>query len=213
MKNRVTPAAFDLIVRFETGGQAYYEGHYKSAPCWPGGQSGVTIGCGYDLGYETRFIEDWFHHFTDDELQRLIRCLGKRGSVARQALSGVRDIKIPWLVAIEFFNEHSLPQEIRKTLTTFPGAAEQLSANAFGALVSLVFNRGTEISDDPRRTEMKAIRTALGKRMSRPDLHKFVAQQLLSMTRLWKDDRDSDGDLVDRRRDEANLVITPDQPA
>jgi hypothetical protein len=58
MKQRISPAAFALIVKFESGDRPYYEKFLKR-PSWPGGASGVTIGFGYDLGYEKTFREDW----------------------------------------------------------------------------------------------------------------------------------------------------------
>lgn len=211
MKDRIDRRAFDLIVRFETGGRDYYERVYRSAPCWPGGSSGVTIGCGYDLGYEGAFENDWAGRLTDDQRIRLGRCRGKRGQQAKQALSGVRDIKIPFDLACEVFNEVSVPSQIRLTLKAFPGSAEKLGRVAFGALVSLIFNRGTDM-DGPRRMEMAIIKKLIeNERESTAEkpgeaLHRHVAAQFRAMKRLWMDDPDSDGDLVDRREAEAMLV-------
>lgn len=208
MKQRIAPAAFDLIVRFETGGRDYYEKVYRSRPCWPGGSSGVTIGCGYDLGYELHFASDWQRFLPIDAFTRLARCTHKTGQIARQALSGVRDILIPWEAALEVFNESNLPREIRHTLAAFPGAADKLPANAFGALVSLIFNRGLSIDGSPRRREMLEIRKAI---LAAPtpapaSTIAFIAAQFRSMKRLWPNDPKSDGDLVDRREAEARLI-------
>jgi hypothetical protein len=212
MTQRLAPAAFDLIVRFETGGREYYERVYRSRPCWPGGRSGITIGCGYDLGYEKLFATDWQSRLPLETFARLARCIGKIGSVARQSLSGVRDIEISWEAALEVFNDRTLPQEIRNTLKAFPGSADKLTANAFGALVSLIFNRGLAIDGSDRRREMLEIRktiiAAQNSCPTRPDsnLHATIASLLRSMKRLWHNDPESDGDLVDRREAEARLV-------
>lgn len=208
MKQRISPKAFDLIVRFESGGREYYEKVLKR-PTWPGGRSGVTIGFGWDCGYEQNLDRDWGQFLDAEQLRRLARCLGKTGSVARQALSGVRDIVIKWEWAEEVFNELTLPQEIRKTLSTFPGAADKLPADAFGALVSLVFNRGTDTNDhDSRRIEMRQIKLIIeaATQPAQSSTLERIAKQIRSMKRLWHDNPDSDGDLVDRREAEAKLV-------
>lgn len=198
-------------MRYETGGRAYYERVYQSGPHWPGGASGVTIGCGYDLGYEGSFERDWGARLKTDDLVRLRRCLGKKGQQARQAMSGVRGIVVPWEVACEVFNDVSLPDQIRLTLKTFPGSADKLGAVAFGALVSLVFNRGSDLVG-PRRQEMAVIRRLIENERESTSaqpgeaLHRHVAAQFRAMKRLWRDDPESDGDLVDRREDEAALV-------
>lgn len=204
MKQRISPAAFDLIVRFESGDRAYYDKFLKR-PSWPGGASGVTIGFGYDLGYEKTLVSDWEKFLKPDQIARLARCLGLTGSKAKAALSGVRDIEIPWDWAAEVFNERTLPQEIRKTLATYPGSADNLPADAFGALVSLIFNRGTDLSGE-RRREMLAIKTLVNAPGSQGFRCVEIAKQFRSMKRLWNDNKESDGDLVDRREAEAQLV-------
>jgi len=56
----VSKKAIDLIIQHEVGGRAYYEKKLQ-APIWAGGESGVTIGMGYDLGFnsEKQFMLDW----------------------------------------------------------------------------------------------------------------------------------------------------------
>lgn len=212
MRERISPAAFDLIVRFESGNRRFYEKKLKR-PTWPGGSSGVTIGFGYDLGYETTLDSDWDQFLTGDQISRLARTIGNRGRVAQQSLSAVRDIEIAWDWAAEVFNEKNLPREIRKTLSTFPGSDYKLPADAFGALVSLIFNRGTNLDPfEPRRREMRMIRVEIEKAPDDPtkaqqaSLCETVAKLFLSMRRLWRDDPESDGDLADRRTAEAELI-------
>lgn len=208
MKERISPKSFGLIVGFESGGRNYYEKFLKR-PSWPGGASGVTIGFGYDLGYEKTLVADWNRFLTPDQLSRLERCNGKTGGRAKQALSGVRDILIEWDWAAEVFNEKTLPQEIHKTLRTFPGSAELLPADAFGALVSLIFNRGEDLTGD-RRSEMRDIRGIIQQAgtngIGQHEICRQIASRFRAMKRLWHDDPDSDGDLVDRREAEARLI-------
>lgn len=206
MSKRISQPAFDLIVSFETGGRPYYD-KLLARPSWPGGASGVTIGFGYDLGYEKGLEPDWHDYLDEDQLHRLSRTLGLTGSRAKQALSGVRDIVIPWDQAAAVFDDHTLPQEIRNTLRTYPGSADKLPPDAFGALVSLIFNRGTA-TDGDRRLEMRAIKTIIDESptpATQVTLDR-IAKQFRSMKRLWHNDPDSDGDLVDRREAEATLV-------
>ena len=50
----ISGQAFDLIVEFEVTGEQAYTQRYRR-PVWPKGQSGVTIGIGYDVGYACPF--------------------------------------------------------------------------------------------------------------------------------------------------------------
>jgi GH24 family phage-related lysozyme (muramidase) len=77
-----------------------------------------------------------------------------------------------------------------------------LPAEVQGALVSLVYNRGSSMIDKPgddRRKEMRAIRDAVAV----GNLRK-IADQLRSMKRLWQGQ--SLGGLIARREAEADLV-------
>lgn len=207
MSQRIAKKAFDLIVKYETGGRQYYD-KFLARPSWPGGASGVTLGMGYDLGYEKNLARDWQAYLSPDELAALSRTLGLTGSRAKQAISGVRHIVIPWDTAAEVFNDRTLPQEIRTTLEAFgKDSADKLSANAFGALVSIVFNRGGGMSGE-RRLEMRAIRGLIASGETGDELHKKIAQQILTMRRLWPN-TSSDQDLYDRRTEEAKLVLDP----
>lgn len=166
---------------------------------WPGGDSGVTIGIGYDLGYVTvdQFEFDWGPYFTADQLNRLREAVGKRGIAARNRATRFEDIRIKRKDAETVFIERSLPMYALKTEMAFPGITE-LPPDAQGALVSLVFNRGTSM-EGYRRSEMRAIRDAV----PRGDLQE-IADQLRSMKRLWVN-KGLDG-LLRRREEEAKLV-------
>ena len=50
--NMISKKAIELIIKHEVGGRAVYEKRYQK-PIWAGGDSGVTIGLGYDVGYVT----------------------------------------------------------------------------------------------------------------------------------------------------------------
>jgi GH24 family phage-related lysozyme (muramidase) len=181
-----------FIVEQETGGEDEYNCH----PEWPGEQSGITIGVGYDLGYNssTDISWDWGEHVSRIDLARLVACAGIKADSARPLLSAVRDIQIPWESALEVFHEMTMPRFYLQMLRIYP-QADELKPNQTAALLSLVFNRGTKLTGD-RRTEMLDIQTALktNNLATVPDL-------LRKMDRLWPDTKG----LRIRRHAEADL--------
>lgn len=202
--------AVDLILQFEIGGSKKYYDRFLARPSWPGGASGVTIGIGYDLGYDKKFAENWEDKLSPDVIKRLSRTLGLKGSQAKGAISGVRDIVISWEDAMAVFENDTLPLYIQQTLNAFPNS-ENLPPAAFGALVSIVFNRGPLVDNSDRRKEMKKIKEILalgGDSCVDADDIRAIADQVKSMARLWPDNSKSDNDLHDRRLAEAELILS-----
>ena len=159
----LTPAAAKLILDYEVGGgQKYYEKKLLH-PTWPGGQSGVTIGVGYDLGYnsETQFHADWGTRLAPADYSRLKGCLGAKASAASGLIAGVKNITVPWSAASAVFFALTVPRFYREASAAFPGL-EKLPGDAQGALVSLVFNRGASMKGESRK-EMRAIRDLVPK--------------------------------------------------
>lgn len=206
---KLSDKAVELILQFEIGGSRKYYDKFLARPSWPGGASGVTIGIGYDLGYDKNFEQEWGDHLSDDAIARLKRTKGLTGRRAQSSISGVRDIIVPWDAALQVFDNVTLPEYIDQTLKAFPNA-DSLPDDAFGALVSLVFNRGPLIDNTDRRKEMKRIREILvmgsDKLVDNEDI-KEIADQVRSMSRLWPDNSKSDNDLHDRRHAEADLIL------
>tara|TARA_R110000787_G_scaffold241259_1_gene347445 strand:- start:2563 stop:4164 length:1602 start_codon:yes stop_codon:yes gene_type:complete len=206
---KVVPSrkAIDEIIRHETGGRSYFENTYHGKPVWPGHASGVTIGVGYDLGYvdEDAFRRDWSAEIGSDELDRLARAIGlKSAGPDKQANIGkiknlvheLSDIRISWDAAIRVFEATSIPTYIARMQRAFPNT-DILPEDAFGALLSLVFNRGTSTrADEPTRREMLAIKTHLTNR----DFAK-IPDEIRSMKRLWPNSRH----LQERRDAEADM--------
>ena len=166
---------------------------------WPGVGSGITIGIGYDLGFVTvdQFESDWGPHLTEGQLKRLKTAIGKRAMAAKNRAPQFADIKIKRAPSEEIFFKRTIPLHALKTEQVFPKVTD-LPPDAQGAVLSLVFNRGTSMVGD-RRREMRAIRDAVPKK----DL-KEIAAQLRSMKRLWIN-KGLDG-LLKRREAEAKLV-------
>lgn len=197
----VSPAAVALIVANEISSPAYYRQALQS-PTWPGESSGVTIGIGYDLGYVTRdqFAADWQAVAPAIVSGPLAAVCGLKGPRAQTALPALAHILVPLEAAEAVFRDATLPRYAAQTADAFPGCAA-LPPDAFGALVSLVFNRGPAMgspSDPPpdRRREMRGIRDAIAAGNPRA-----VPQLLLDMRRLWP----NAGGLRSRRAQEAAL--------
>jgi GH24 family phage-related lysozyme (muramidase) len=123
--------------------------------------------------------------------------IGKKGSTAKSAIPSVRDIEISWTSALNVFKKSTLPRFINETLKAFPGA-DKLHPDAFGALVSIVFNRGASVTGSSRR-EMLNIRNLISSKN-----YKAIASEIRSMKRLWVG-KGLDG-LLRRRDEEAKLV-------
>ena len=130
-------------------------------PTWPGGESGVTIGIGYDLGFTSKqqIEADWDPFLEKPERAALAAVQGAKGAVAGQLARGLRHIRIPLAAAEPVFYASTLPRFARITRDAFPGV-EKLPLDAQGALLSLVFNRGASCAGE-RRREMRAIRDEL----------------------------------------------------
>jgi hypothetical protein len=90
--------AVSFIAREEVGSRGFYDAQC-ARPTWPGGASGVTIGVGYDLGYQAGFAADWSDLLTPAEIARLKPWLGLKGQAAKDGPAQLTDITIPWHAA------------------------------------------------------------------------------------------------------------------
>ncbi|WP_349432246.1 peptidoglycan-binding protein [Methylomarinum sp. Ch1-1] len=196
-----------FIAKEETGGLAYYHAVTRW-PHFPGLASGITIGVGYDLRFnsEDDFRMLWGDRLPDNMLDELAKDIGKPGSKKRVKELKKMDFEIPFKFAWPVFVEGTLPRFYQETQMIYP-SLDGLPALCRSALVSIVFNRGNSLKG-PRRREMREIRNILAQ-ADNPALHKLkrkmiltdVEDQILSMQRLWGP---SSG-LHKRRQAEANL--------
>lgn len=204
---RLSDKAYDLILEFEVGGgRQYYEKALKH-PTWPGGDSGVTIGIGYDLGYNDRdtITQDWLAAGVDGKtVDRLANSAHAIGQLARGQATKLKDITITWDQAWWVFNEVTLPKFIRQTLKAFPGAELKLPADAFGALVSLIFNRGPSMAGI-RREQMRTIRGLVENLDKGQRLQDMISDEIRAMIPLWRGMTIYNG-MKRRRNAEADLV-------
>ena len=199
---KLSNAGLSLIYEFEVGGGEKYYNRYLIHPEWPGAASGVTIGVGYDLGYNSATVitKDWYSLGTPTT-GRLATASGVTGQSARAILPRYRDISIQWDISDDVFKRTTLSRFWALAQRTLPGFNE-LRPNAQAALVSLVFNRGSSMAGESRR-EMRKIRDLVPHKD-----YTGIAAQIRSMERLWRGTDVGDG-LIRRREAEAKLVLTP----
>lgn len=207
---RLTPSSLsisqdakDLIIYAEVTSKKRYEKDLI-LPILPGGQSGITIGIGYDLGYvsSSDFRAEWKEYIHQFTVEALSAVCGKKGQSAQDVLSSVSQIRIGWDAAQRQFSEVLLPIFVAQT-EQFAPTISKLHPDCRGALVSLIFNRGTALSlkndSQDSRKEMREI-VALMK----TEDYKSIPLQFESMTRLWEG-RPKVRGVVLRRRAEAAL--------
>jgi hypothetical protein len=175
-------AAVDLIVEFEIGSKALYDKKYRR-PEWPGVQSGITVGIGYDLGYNAAdtILNDWSNFLPPNVVRLMQKYAGITGSAAKAKLHEAKmNIDVPWDAAMAVFMKTSLPKFEAITQRACPGS-EDLPAGCFGVLTSLSYNRGASYTKaGDRYREMRNIRAHI----SNGDYEK-VPNEIRSMKRLW----------------------------
>ena len=194
----ISKKAIDLIIQHEVGGRAVYEKRYQK-PIWAGGDSGLTIGLGYDIGYvkEAQLFSDW-QGLNLNFLNALKRFCGVKGEVVKTMMRGeVLNVIIPYNIAYEVFVKKSIPKYYAMTKKIYP-QLDELNEDTRGALVSMVYNRGAKIDGESRK-EMKAIVDLVSKKD-----YEGIAEQIEQSKRLWEH-KNLDG-LVLRREAEADLI-------
>lgn len=193
----ISDAAFNLIIEFEVTSPAFYQAHYRH-PEWPGLNSGVTIGVGYDLGYSSQqiFVADWGDVLPEATIKALAPACGFRGEDANQICAALQSVDVPWEAAINVFKNRDVPRWSQTVTNSLPNT-ETLHPDSFGALVSLTYNRGASFeTGGDRYREMRAIKDHMtGQSFS------LIPDDIRAMKRLWPSVRS----LRNRRDREANL--------
>ena len=194
----ISREGYQLILDHEVGGGAVYYSRYLQRPTWPGASSGVTIGIGYDLGYNTRaqIDADW-SGLSSDVRARLKSVAGVKGLAAKRLLPTVSGIAIPWDDAREVFERRTIPRFAALTVRAYPGV-ETLHPHIQSANLSWVFNRGSGVTGSVRDAEKRLIRRDTPTHPERLPGHYRASK------RLWRG-KGVDG-LIGRREDEARLV-------
>jgi GH24 family phage-related lysozyme (muramidase) len=198
----LSPESIRLIIDFETGSRAYYEKKLQR-PTWPGGASGVTIGFGYDIGYQTptQVHADWDGLLPPHSVEALSRVSGVRGTKAISLIKGLAHIIVPWDKAQSVFERRTLPRFGKQAADAFPHLAD-CHPHVQGALLSLVFNRGPALTGKNRQ-DMMDIHRILADGVQSGD-YALIATQLREMKSIWQG-QGLDG-LLRRREAEAQLI-------
>jgi hypothetical protein len=195
---RSSPDAINLIVSEEVTSEAVYEARYQH-PDWPGGASGVTIGVGYDCGYSRpeQIAADWGDKLPAAAVHALESVAGISGSPARSHANEIRSVvTVPWDAALSVFIQRDMPKWEGIVAHALPNT-DKLSADSFGALVSLAYNRGASFNlPGDRYSEMRGIRLLMA-----AGQFDRVPDEIRSMKRLWpnmlglRNRRDNEADL------------------
>lgn len=177
-------------------------------PYWPGKDSGITLGVGWDVGYHTvAELGDTWAALGDEKLRSLKKASGRKGMDAQLLLSVVRSIEIPRSISMDVLNSGLRDKDYPFVIKLFPGV-QKLPADVQVAFVSLVFNRGGSMGREPdwasatkldQRWEMRRMRDDV----RRGDFYAIYAH-LGIMKRLWEGQEQRG--LRIRRRDEQALV-------
>lgn len=194
----ISRKAIDLIIQHEIGGRNVYEKKYQK-PIWAGGESGLTLGIGWDCGYnkEADLFSDW-QGLNLNFLNALKRFCGVKGEIVKTMLRGeVLNVVIPYNMAYDVFVKKSIPKYYALTKKIYP-ELDSLNEDTRGALVSMVYNRGAKLDGESRK-EMKAIVELVAKQD-----YEGIAEQIEKSKRLWEN-KGLDG-LVIRREAEADLI-------
>jgi len=195
----ISKKSIDFIIQQEVGGRAYYEKALQR-PSWPGGESGATLGIGYDIGYENmaQFIKDWGDNLSADNIKIIKPLVGIKGEKVKDLLKGdILNIRIPYNAAYDVFVKNDVPRYYAMTKKIYP-QLDTLNEDTQGALVSMVFNRGISLAGDSR-IEMRAIVDLVAKKD-----YEGIAEEIEKSKRLWEH-RGLDG-LVIRREAEADMI-------
>jgi hypothetical protein len=194
--------ALELLLKHEVGGGKRYYDRFLSGFTWPGAFSGPTIAIGIDCGYYSKDELRKIFHFLPRKDQILIENASGKTSLEGKKYTEVlkqANIRVSWEQAIEIFKTLTWPKFSSLAEKVYPGLSG-LCDDAYGAVVSLVFNRGASLNGS-RRIEMQNIKNLIPKKD-----YKGIANEIRKMKRLWVG-KNVDG-LLRRRDDEANLVET-----
>lgn len=201
MIRMISEKGLDLILDFEIGGSdgVYYNRFLKkpTVPDWQNTQSGVTIGIGWDAGYNTNssLTKEWSEFLSDEYISDLSKVLGLKSRKAYNALREVSHISIDFNIAKKQFLKYTVPRFYELSRRTFPNF-EVAPQAVKDVITSLVFNRGSKLTGNSR-IEMRNI----SNHMSNRDWKKISAE-IRKMKRLWPNTRG----LLKRRDAEAKFL-------
>lgn len=133
LARKISPAAVNMIVGFSVNNRENYERLYSHPKAF-GGNSGVSIGIDYDLGYVTgeSFRRDWGQILSSRDLNRLAAMTGVTGPSANDQAASVQDIAIKWDDAVAVFGAKQLSRFAAMVDASLPNAKE-IPPDSYGA--------------------------------------------------------------------------------
>lgn len=200
----VSQKAVDMIIYYECGDKSYYNKLLArpTVPAWQTTQSGVTIGIGFDTGYNSKaeIRKATTGILPESSIKALESVSGMKGKNAYY--NGLPKVKNTVFVTYEnaekIFFRDSLPRFTKLTAGAFNLTPTRLSPHSNGALTSLVYNRGASLSNTSSRKEMRDIKYHLANKQDSK-----VPGDITAMKRLWAGKNLSG--LLKRRDAEAKL--------
>ncbi len=143
------------------------------------GSSGITIGYGYDLGQQSssQIASDLNGLYTSAEIIKFQSVAGLKGENAVNKLSTVSDIITTKDIGVKL-SRISKARYAQYTYNIYPEIIN-LHPHCQGALLSIVYNRGSGLSGN-RRKEMRNIQTHL-----QNGEYNKIAKEITDMKRLW----------------------------
>lgn len=200
----VSQKSVDMIIYYEVGGRSYYNKNFLKpvVPAWQTTQSGVTIGFGFDCGFNTKdeIKKATVNILSNSEIELLQSVSGLKGKSAYyNGLPKVKHkVNVTYEEAEQIFFRDSLPRFTKQTATAFNLTPTRLHPHSNGALTSLVYNRGPSTSNTNSRKEMRDIKNHIASKQDDK-----VPGDIRAMKRLW--DYNKLKGLHLRRDAEANL--------
>ena len=196
----ISRPAIDLLIAAEVSSRAFYEAKLQH-PVWPHGNSGVTIGIGYDVGTvnAAELRRDWADEMQAGDITTLSRACGVLGQPASALAGQMGSVSVSYAHAERVFLQRSVPGFVAKTERALPNT-DLLGPDCLGALVSLAYNRGPAFNAaGDRFREMRAIRDHMQAKQ-----FGLIPAEFRSMKRIWANDPNAKGLLL-RRDAEASL--------
>jgi hypothetical protein len=194
----ISRRALDMIVEFSVTSRQVYEERYRK-PIWPGGDSGIVIGIGYDLGAASKqqLDSDWADAIPAVMIAALEPAAGvKAGAAAPLVGTLAAVVDIAWEAATAVHAGKVIPRLTGAVVRALANC-QLIPPDCLGALVSLSRDRGLTYQETGDRfTEMRAIRG----HMAALQFSK-IAGEIRAMKRLSPDNAAS----AERREREAKL--------
>lgn len=182
----VSRKSLDMIIYYEVGGRSYYNAKFTRpmVPAWQSTASGVTVGFGFDVGYNS-----------PEQIRKALEgVVSEEGIKALQSVSGMKGknayynglpkvknkVHMTYEQAETVFMRDSLVRFTKQTANAFNLTPTRLHPHSNGALTAIVYNRGPLIDKSDRRKEMGWIKHNIATNQDDK-----IPSDIRSMKRIW----------------------------